>query len=38
VLNQAVAELGAAVKNEHSHRAIASQQMLALMREVWHLE
>jgi XTP/dITP diphosphohydrolase len=38
VLNQAVAELSAAVKNEHSHRAIASQQMLALMREVWHLE
>lgn len=38
VLNQTVAELSADVKNQHSHRAIASQQMLALMREVWHLE
>jgi XTP/dITP diphosphohydrolase len=36
-LDHAVAELGADVKNRHSHRAIASQQMLALMREVWHL-
>ena len=35
VLNQAVAELGPEVKNQHSHRALASQQMLALMREVW---
>jgi inosine/xanthosine triphosphate pyrophosphatase family protein len=23
------------VKNEHSHRALAVQQMLQLMREVW---
>ena len=30
-------EPGAEVKNQHSHRAIASRQMLALMREVWHL-
>jgi len=36
-LNRTVAELGADVKNAHSHRAIASRQMLALMREVWHL-
>ena len=35
LLNQAVAELGPEVKNQHSHRALASQQMLALMREVW---
>jgi XTP/dITP diphosphohydrolase len=38
VLNQTVAELSAEVKNQHSHRANASVQMLALMREVWHLE
>jgi XTP/dITP diphosphohydrolase len=37
-MNQAVAELSSEVKNRHSHRAIAAQQMLALMREVWHLE
>jgi len=36
-LGQAVAELGAEKKNIHSHRAIASRQMLALMREVWRL-
>ncbi|WP_280151277.1 RdgB/HAM1 family non-canonical purine NTP pyrophosphatase [Piscinibacter sp. XHJ-5] len=36
-LDRTVAELDAEVKNRHSHRAIASQQMLALMREVWHL-
>ena len=36
-LHRSVAELDAEVKNRHSHRAIASQQMLALMREVWHL-
>lgn len=36
-LGQTVAELSAASKNLHSHRAIASRQMLALMREVWHL-
>jgi XTP/dITP diphosphohydrolase len=31
------AELGAELKNAHSHRAIASREMLALMREVWCL-
>jgi XTP/dITP diphosphohydrolase len=36
-LGQAVAQLDAAVKNAHSHRALAAQQMLALMREAWHL-
>jgi XTP/dITP diphosphohydrolase len=36
-LNSSVAELSAEVKNTHSHRAIASHQMLALMREVWRL-
>ena len=36
-LDQSVAELSAEVKNTHSHRAIASRQMLALMREVWRL-
>jgi XTP/dITP diphosphohydrolase len=36
-LGLTVAELSAEVKNRHSHRAIASRQMLALMREVWHL-
>jgi XTP/dITP diphosphohydrolase len=36
-LDQTVAQLSAEVKNVHSHRAIASRQMLALMREVWHL-
>ena len=34
-LDQTVAQLSPGVKNTHSHRAIASQQMLALMREVW---
>jgi XTP/dITP diphosphohydrolase len=37
-LGRTVAELDAAVKNAHSHRALAAQQMLALMREVWHLQ
>jgi XTP/dITP diphosphohydrolase len=37
VLGATVAELAPAVKNLHSHRALAAQQMLALMREVWHL-
>ena len=32
-----VAELDAAQKNLHSHRARAMQQMLALLREVWGL-
>jgi len=36
-LGLAVAELDAATKNAHSHRAIAAAQMLALMREAWHL-
>jgi XTP/dITP diphosphohydrolase len=36
-LGQTVAELSAESKNLHSHRAIASRQMLALMREVWRL-
>ena len=36
-LGLTVAELESDVKNAHSHRAIASRQMLALMREVWHL-
>ena len=31
------AELGAEVKNAHSHRAIAAAQMLQMMREAWHL-
>ena len=34
-LNSSAAELDAAVKNRHSHRALASRQMLVLMREVW---
>ena len=37
-LGKAVAELGPVVKNAHSHRALASHQMLALMREVWRLD
>jgi XTP/dITP diphosphohydrolase len=36
-LDKTVAELTADTKNRHSHRAIAAAQMLALMREVWHL-
>jgi XTP/dITP diphosphohydrolase len=36
-LGRTVAELGAATKNAHSHRAMAAQQMLRLMREVWRL-
>lgn len=36
-LGHGVAELDAATKNSHSHRAIAAAQMLALMREVWRL-
>ena len=34
-LGFSVAELDAATKNRHSHRAIAATQMLASMREVW---
>lgn len=36
-LGRSVAELDAATKNAHSHRARAAAQMLALMREAWHL-
>ena len=36
-LQATVAELGAEVKNAHSHRARAVTQMAALMREVWRL-
>jgi len=36
-LGRSVAELDAPTKNTHSHRALASTQLIALMREVWHL-
>lgn len=36
-LGATVAELDAATKNEHSHRALAAREMLTLMRENWHL-
>ena len=36
-LGQTVAELPRELKNAHSHRALACQQMLALMREAWGL-
>lgn len=36
-LGRSVAELDAATKNAHSHRALAARQMLALMREAWQL-
>lgn len=36
-LGASVAELDAATKNQHSHRALAARQMLALMRESWAL-
>ena len=36
-LGKTVAELPADVKNAHSHRAIAAREMLALLRDVWHL-
>jgi XTP/dITP diphosphohydrolase len=36
-LGACVAELDAATKNAHSHRALAAQQMIALMRSAWHL-
>jgi XTP/dITP diphosphohydrolase len=35
--DRSVAELSAELKNQHSHRAIAAADMLAQMREVWHL-
>lgn len=34
---QTVATLAAEVKNANSHRAIAAAQMVALMRNAWHL-
>jgi XTP/dITP diphosphohydrolase len=37
-LGKAVAELDSATKNLHSHRAVASQRMLALMRQAWRLD
>lgn len=36
-LGRSVAELDAATKNAHSHRALAAAQMLTLMRDAWHL-
>ncbi|MFO1337745.1 MAG: non-canonical purine NTP pyrophosphatase [Burkholderiaceae bacterium] len=36
-LGQAVANLPAATKSAHSHRAIAAAQMLALMRQAWRI-
>jgi XTP/dITP diphosphohydrolase len=36
-LGCAAAELAPEIKNRHSHRARSAQQMLALMREAWHL-
>lgn len=36
-LGASVAELDAATKNAHSHRARAAAQMRALLREHWHL-
>ena len=36
-LDKTVAELDAATKNAHSHRARAAAQMLALMRDCWRL-
>lgn len=37
-LGKTVAEVDSAVKNAHSHRAMASRQMLTLMREVWRVD
>ncbi|HEX6363546.1 MAG TPA: non-canonical purine NTP pyrophosphatase [Albitalea sp.] len=36
-LGRTVAELEPAVKNAHSHRALAARQMVSLMREAWRL-
>ncbi|MFN3303188.1 MAG: RdgB/HAM1 family non-canonical purine NTP pyrophosphatase [Roseateles sp.] len=36
-LGGSVAELEAAVKNRHSHRALAAAQLIAQFREVWQL-
>jgi XTP/dITP diphosphohydrolase len=37
-LGRSVAELDAATKNTHSHRALAAAQMLVLLRQAWHLD
>jgi XTP/dITP diphosphohydrolase len=37
-LARSVAELDAATKNRHSHRALAAGQILGLMREAWRLD
>ena len=36
-LGHSVAQLDAATKNAHSHRALAAAQMLVLMREAWRI-
>lgn len=36
-LGRSVAELDAATKDAHSHRARSAQQMLALMRDTWRI-
>lgn len=36
-LGQTVASLGAAVKNQHSHRALAAVHLIQQFREVWRL-
>jgi XTP/dITP diphosphohydrolase len=36
-LGASVAELDAEAKNQHSHRALAAMQMLALLQDAWHL-
>ena len=36
-LGKSVAQLDAAIKNAHSHRALAAAQMRVLMREAWRL-
>ena len=36
-LGRSVATLDATVKNAHSHRALAAEQMLVLMRSAWQL-
>lgn len=37
-LNASVAELSPEQKNRYSHRALAAQDLLRQMREVWHLD
>jgi XTP/dITP diphosphohydrolase len=37
-LGKTAAELAPDTKNAHSHRAIAARAMLALLRDVWHLD